>query len=288
MDKKILVTGSKGMLATALLPLLSGYDTFGIDKDNCDITDIDSVNQLFEDKSFDAVIHCAAYTNVDGAEDEPKKALAVNAHGTRNLIEAIKNKDCLFIYISTDYVFDGTKNEPYTEEDVPKPLSVYGSSKLEGEKNSSKIDQHIIIRTSWLFGPNGKNFVSTINNLSKQKDSLSVVDDQKGGPTYTLDLAKAISDIMTIYFTRGVPFGVYNIKNSGFCTWFELANYIVTETKVRTKILPVKSEQFKRKARRPENSMLSCAKFKALCGYELPSWQSAVKRYIENYLIGKN
>lgn len=284
-DKKILITGAKGMLGTALCPLLEKYNIFGIDKDDCDITDKSSLANITGNRDFDAIVHCAAYTNVDKAEEEKEEAFRVNVDGTANAVDiAVKNK-CLFIYISTDYVFDGEKKSVYTEDDATNPLSVYGKSKLKGEKIAAKIDKHIIIRTSWLFGSGGKNFVSTIAGIAKDKDSLSVVDDQIGSPTYTLDLAKAITTILDIYFAGKIRYGIYNVTNTGFCSWFDLAAYIVKETGSKTALNPIKSEQFPRPAKRPKNSMLSKEKFKNLSGHYLPAWQDAVSDYLTNYVI---
>lgn len=285
MYKKILITGAKGMLGTALCPLLKKYDILGIDKDNCDITDKSSLINTIGNIDFDAVVHCAAYTNVDKAEEEPHNVFTVNVGGTENVVSALKNRNCLFIYVSTDYVFDGEKKSLYTEEDATNPLGVYGKSKLEGEKIASGFKKHLIIRTSWLFGPNGKNFVSTIAKIAKEKDTLEVVDDQTGSPTYTLDLAKAISGILDIYFTKVIKPGIYNITNTGFCSWFELADYIVKETGAITALTPIKSEQLARLAKRPKNSMFSKEKFKQLSGHYLPTWQEAVSHYLKNYVL---
>ncbi|MDD4955585.1 MAG: dTDP-4-dehydrorhamnose reductase, partial [Candidatus Omnitrophica bacterium] len=233
---------------------------------------------------FDAVVHCAAYTDVDGAEKNAKEAFLINEEGTRNLTEAI-NKDCLFIYISTDYVFDGNKKTAYTEKDAVNPLNVYGKSKLAGEKIVSGLNKYIIVRTSWLFGPNGKNFVSTISNAAREKETIEVVCDQTGSPTYAIDLAKAISDVIEIYFKRSVDSGIYNITNSGFCSWAEFSRCIIKEAGLNAKVKEIKSEELVRPATRPKNSMLSKEKFKALTGKELPKWQEAVKHYLRNYVL---
>jgi len=272
------------MLGSALLPLLKKYDILGIDKDSCDITNKSSLAKIIRNLKLDIVVHCAAYTEVDKAENEPENAFLVNEEGTRNVIEAVNCKECLFIYISTDYVFNGSKKTAYTEEDAVNPLGIYGKSKLAGERLAAKLDRYIIVRTSWLFGPNGKNFVSTIARLAKEKETIEVVADQIGSPTYTLDLAKAISDTINIYISKGVTPGIYNITNTGFCSWAELARYIIKEAGLKTRVIETKSEESSRAAKRPKNSMLSKEKFKALSGYELPAWQAAVKHYLKNYL----
>lgn len=273
------------MLGAALLPLLKHYDILGIDRDNCDITDKSSLAKTTGSLKFDVVVHCAAYTEVDKAEEDAENAFLINEEGTRNIIEAANCKECLFIYMSTDYVFDGNKKTAYTEEDIVNPLGIYGRSKLAGEKLAAKLNKHIIIRTSWLFGPNGKNFISTIARLAKEKETIEVVSDQTGSPTYTLDLAKAISDIINTHFTKDIAPGIYNITNTGFCSWAELASYVIKESGLKTQVVEIKSEQLKRKAVRPKNSMLLKEKFKTLNGYYLPNWPEAVKHYLKNYIL---
>jgi dTDP-4-dehydrorhamnose reductase len=280
--KKILVTGAKGMLGSALCDVLGNYfDVLGIDTEECDITIRDKVKEKMQDLTIDAVIHCAAYTEVDKAEDESARAFLINMEGTKNILESVKNKNCLFIYISSDYVFDGQKESTYTELDSPNPLSVYGNSKLEGEKVVRTYDKHFIIRTGWLFGPKGKNFVATIIRLTKEKETIEVVNDQVGSPTYTLHLAKAIKDMLDIYFSRGLEYGVYNITNSGKCSWFEFAQHISQLINSKAEIKPISSSQLKRKAKRPKNSLLSNEKFNSLIGYYLPSWQEALEDYLK-------
>jgi dTDP-4-dehydrorhamnose reductase len=280
--KKILVTGAKGMLGSALCDVLGNYfDVLGIDTEECDITIRDKVKEKMQDLTIDAVIHCAAYTEVDKAEDESARAFLINMEGTKNILESVKNKNCLFIYISSDYVFDGQKESTYTELDSPNPLSVYGNSKLEGEKVVRTYDKHFIIRTGWLFGPKGKNFVATIIRLTREKETIEVVNDQVGSPTYTLHLAKAIKDMLDIYFSRGLEYGVYNITNSGKCSWFEFAQHISQLINSKAEIKPISSSQLKRKAKRPKNSLLSNEKFNSLIGYYLPSWQEALEDYLK-------
>lgn len=283
MYKKILITGAKGMLGSALCKVLhSSYEVSGIDKEECDITSKQKTNKLINSLSVDALIHCAAYTEVDKAENEPQKAFLINAQGTKNVIEALKGKDYFFIYISTDYVFDGKKPQAYLEADIPNPQGVYAQSKLEGERAISAYTKHAILRTSWVFGPNGKNFVDTIVRLAKEKEILEVVSDQIGSPTYTLDLSKAIKAMLDIYFARGLKYGIYNITNSGKCSWFEFAQFIIQLVNLKTVVKPISSECLHKKAKRPKNSLLSNEKFHALTGYYLPPWQEAVKNYLDS------
>jgi dTDP-4-dehydrorhamnose reductase len=280
--KKILITGGQGMLGMALSKTASSlYAVTVIDKEECDITDAGAVKNFFSGNAFDAIIHCAAYTNVDRAEDEPDQALCVNARGTENIVAATHMNDCLFVYISTDYIFDGTKAAPYTEEDTPHPISIYGTTKLKGEHFAQKHPRGMIVRTSWLFGPGGNNFVRTILSLSRQKDTLEVVNDQVGSPTYTVHLAQALLEVLNIYFNKGLPYGTYHVTNSGVCSWYEFARQIVENAKLGTAVTPITSAKLTRKAKRPRNSVLSNEKFHALTGHYLPTWRNAVAEYME-------
>lgn len=265
--------------------LESTYNIIAIDKEECDIADKEAVKKIVKGLYVDAVVHCAAYTDVDRAEDEPQKAFLINAQGTKNFIDNIENKNCLFVYLSTDYVFDGQKPKAYTETDIPHPLGVYGASKLEGELLSCRFEKHLVIRTSWLFGPGGKNFVTTIMRLAKEGQKLCVVSDQVGSPTYTLDLSRAIKGVLDIYFSRGLACGIYNITNSGCCSWYEFAQHIIKLAHLTTKVAAITSSQAQRKAKRPKNSTLSNEKFYLLTGYALPPWQEALKHYLDNNIL---
>ncbi|MEM7816611.1 MAG: dTDP-4-dehydrorhamnose reductase [Candidatus Aenigmatarchaeota archaeon] len=286
--KKVLITGVKGMLGNSLREKLElDYEVFGIDKDNCDITDKNLIKKFFQNLSIDVVIHCAAYTDVDKAEEEARKVFLVNRDGTKNILEVIE-KDTLFIYISTDYVFNGTKKAPYNEEDKPSPLNTYGKSKLEGEKLVSFREKYLIIRTSWLFGPKGDNFVDSILNLAKKRVCLKVVNDQIGSPTYTLDLAEAIKKFLNLYFEEKLVCGIYHITNNGSCSWFEFASYILKIAGLDTKLMPISSLELKKRAKRPKNSVLSNEKFYRLTGGYLRNWQEAVRDYLESYILNCN
>ncbi|MEI8349144.1 MAG: dTDP-4-dehydrorhamnose reductase [Candidatus Omnitrophota bacterium] len=281
--KKILITGAQGMLGSALCETLSShYQIIAVDKDECDITDREKTLTFFRNAGADIILHCAAYTDVDRSEDQPQQVYAVNVEGTANIIEAIKGTNCLLVYISTDYVFDGTKKGAYIEPDLPHPLGVYGYSKLEGEKVVQNFPKHLIVRTSWLFGPRGKNFVATIASKAKEKEALQVVDDQVGSPTYTRDLAKALAALLDLYCANRLTYGIYHVTNSGQCSWFEFAKYILSLLHSSVTIKPISSKDLNRKAKRPLNSLLSNEKFYALSGFFLPSWQEAVKHYIEH------
>jgi dTDP-4-dehydrorhamnose reductase len=281
-NKKILITGAKGILGSALCLILNDfYDVIAMDKKECDVSDKKQVEKAINNLPIDAVVHCAGYTNVDEAENNAQTAFLVNTQGPQNVLGSLKSKECLFIYISTDYVFDGQKKEAYTEDDKANPLNVYGKSKLKGESLVKEFKRHLILRTSWLFGGGGINFVNTILNLAKEKKTINVVNDQVGSPTYTLDLSKAIKTLLDIYFKKGIAYGIYNVTNSGKCTWYEFAQYIAKTAGLKIELKPVSSIDLGRKAKRPGNSLLSNKKFYSLTGFYLPSWQEAVGHYLK-------
>ncbi|MCM8786772.1 MAG: dTDP-4-dehydrorhamnose reductase [Candidatus Omnitrophica bacterium] len=283
--KKILITGATGLLGNALSKILKPYyNIIGICKKNFDITDKYIVKYKLKKINPDVIIHCAAYTNVDKAQIEKEVAYKVNVYGTRNLAQDLKSKDPLFIYISTDYVFNGKKRTPYTEKDKPSPINIYGKTKLEAEKEILKLKKYIIIRTSWLYGPKGKNFIETIAKLTKEKKVIEVVNEQIGSPTYTIDFSKAIKELLNLYFKNKLPYGIYHITGRGSCSWFELAKFVMKLLNLDIKIVPVSLKKLKREAKRPKNSVLSNEKFYSLVGHYLPHWKVSVKHYIENYL----
>lgn len=252
-----------------------------------DITSIGNTVDLLNRISPDIVIHAAAYTDVDGCELNPDKAYLVNGEGTKNVAEACKGVNAFLIYISTDFVFDGTKKTPYTEEDKPNPINIYGKSKLMGEDFVKEIlDNYLIIRTSWLFGKGGKNFVDTIIAKAKTEKKLKVVDDQMGSPTYIVDLADTIVDLQLTTYGSPPGGGPYlqlktlNITNSGSCSWYEFAKETLKVKGMGEVILePATSEEIIRPARRPKMSALDNSGFVKVYGRELPSWQDALHRH---------
>lgn len=276
---KILVTGVKGQLGFDVVKELyyRGYNNLvGIDIDDLDITDEQAVNNYFKSYHPNVIIHCAAYTLVDKAEDNPDQCYRVNVYGTKYLVEqAIKN-DAKFVYISTDYIFDGNKKTPYEINDEPNPKSIYGKSKLLGEFESLKNDKHFIIRVSWVFGKNGNNFIKTILRLSKEKNELDIVSDQIGSPTYTVDLAKLIIEMI-----ETDKYGIYHATNEGFCSWFEFANEICKVSNIDAKINSITSDQYFSKAQRPLNSTLSKYSLVKNGFMTLPDWQDALIRYLK-------
>jgi len=223
-ELRILVTGCKGMLGTALLPVLQHrHQVWGIDIKDCNICDAGAISAVLHSWRPELVIHLAAYTNVDGCEKDPQMAEETNSTGTQNVAAACADVGAKMLYVSTDYVFDGTKTGPYFENDCPNPMSVYGRSKLLGERHVQTIlSRHFVVRTSWLYGPNGKNFVTTILKVAHQQKVLRVVNDQHGSPTYTRHLAVKIAEL-----AETQAFGVYHITGSGNCSWFEFAGTIL-------------------------------------------------------------
>lgn len=246
-----------------------------------DITDRNSVNEVINTYSPDAVIHCAAWTNVDGAEESENrdKVFRINSDGTRNIAEAVKRIDGKMVYISTDYVFFGLGDKPWSADEKDfNPLNVYGESKLQGEKAvASTLDKYFIVRTAWVFGLNGKNFIKTMLNLGKTHNELRVVNDQIGTPTYTKDLAVLLCDMI-----ESDKYGFYNATNEGgYISWAEFAKAIFEEAKYDTKVIPVTTAEYGlSKAKRPFNSRLDKSKLIENGFSLLPTWQDALKRYL--------
>ena len=280
---KIALIGSTGMLGIDVNSTLKGAGSFiqNYNSLNLDITDKDRVMTSLTKLMPNYVINCAAYTNVDLAESEKNKANSVNHTGAKNLADAAKEVNARLIHISTDYVFDGTKKTPYNENDKVNPINEYGLSKLKGEnaiKGSGA--SYIIIRTEWLYGKNGKNFVNTILKLADSKKKIEVVNDQFGSPTYTKDIAYALSEI--IKKDNGSS-EVYHLTNTGTASWFEFAIEIIKVFKrINCKIIPVPSDKFIRPAKRPANSILDCSKIKEHYKIELRHWKSALQKYCFN------
>lgn len=273
------------MLGKALMRNLSSREV-GLEgsdirsKDNtADITDFNEMVGLLKRIKPDIVIHAAAYTDVDGCELNPDKAYQVNGEGTRNVAEACRNQKAFLVYLSTDFIFDGTKAGPYIEEDKPNPINIYGQSKLMGENFIKELlDDYLIIRTSWLFGKGGKNFVDTIMEKARIKKVFKVVNDQFGSPTYAVDLAEAITELL---LTSNLQLATLNITNSGSCSRYELAREILRIKGMEEVILePATSEEISYPARRPKMSVLDNLRFEKIYGRKLASWQDALKRYL--------
>ncbi len=278
----ILVVGANGMLGRDLMELL-GDRARGVDIDEIDITSIESVLKVVSEFKPGTVINCAAYTDVDGCETNSEKAMEVNGEGVGYLAMACREIGALLVQISTDYVFDGGKGSPYQEYDAPHPLSIYGESKLAGEMNAAFSPEHLIVRTQWLYGLHGKNFVETMLRLAAEKDQLSVVDDQIGSPTWTVDLAEAIIALVD----KGCR-GIYHAANSDFCSWNGFAKAIFEESGLKVSVVPMTTAELNRPARRPLYSTLDCGRLVADSGFEPQSWRQALKEYLKLRAANQN
>jgi dTDP-4-dehydrorhamnose reductase len=276
--KKVLIIGADGMLGEELFRTLREKDAcIGSTIQELDISDYDRTIEIIKRLEPQVVINVAAFTMVDLCEQEKEKAFAVNAQGAKNVAIGCREIGAKCIYLSTDYVFDGKKSTPYGEDDPPNPISVYGLSKFQGEKHIEEIlDDYLIIRSSWLFSKEGTNFVNTIIKLSREKNELTIVNDQKGSPTYTKDLSQAIS----LLIKKDLK-GIFHITNSGCCTWFEFAQKILDLTGSSMKLIPISSSHCGRAAQRPPNSVLNCEKLKEKTGLIMPSWENALARCIK-------
>ncbi len=279
---KVLVTGVKGQLGFDVCKELDkrNIENKGIDRDDCDITDEQAVLSYIKNYAPDVVVHCAAYTAVDRAEDEKEICYNVNVKGTEYIARACKEIDAKMVYISTDYVFEGTGDKAYEVQDNTAPDNTYGITKYQGEEAVRKIlSKYFIIRISWVFGINGNNFINTMMKLGESRSELNVVADQIGSPTYTYDTAPLICDMIATE-----KYGIYHATNEGYCSWADLAEYIFSVTGQKVLVHHIKSEEYPTKASRPKNSRLSKASLDNAGFKRLPDWQDAVKRYINEKL----
>lgn len=271
----ILVLGASGMLGNDLVKTLGlRHEVIGKDFNDFDITNKEITREKILDINPQIVVNSAGFTNVDGCETEVEKAFLVNADGAKNVALACEEGKIKLVYISTDYVFDGKKGESYLEDDTPTPLNIYGKSKLKGEQYIKEItEDFLIVRTEWLYGKKGKNFVSTILNLAGVEKELKVVDDQIGSPTYTKDLAYAIGVLLEHNLK-----GVYHVTNRGICSWYQFALKILELGHIEgTKVTPVSSDIYNRPAKRPAFSALNCSKFEKETGLTLRPWEDALR-----------
>lgn len=275
---KVFVTGVKGQLGFDVMNELKkrGHEAIGVDIEEMDITDEKSVNRVIKAAAPDAVIHCAAYTAVDAAEDNEELCRKVNATGTRYIAAVCRELDIKMMYISTDYVFNGQGTRPWEPDDKREPLNVYGQTKYEGELAIEEtLEKYFTVRIAWVFGVNGKNFIKTMLNLGKTRDKLTVVADQIGSPTYTYDLARLLVDMI-----ETEKYGRYHATNEGLCSWYEFACEIFKQAGMNVTVEPVSSDQFPVKAKRPMNSRISKDKLDENGFLRLPSWQDALARYL--------
>ena len=279
---KILVTGVKGQLGCDVIKELNrrGIKCLGVDIEDFDITDGKSTKQFINNYNPDAVIHCSAYTAVDKAEDNIERCRAVNVDGSRNIAIACKNLNAKMIYISTDYVFPGIGENFYEVSDATGPLGTYGQTKLDGENVVLDIlDRYFVVRISWVFGKNGNNFIKTMLQLSATTEVINVVADQFGSPTYTVDLATLLCDIVVTE-----KYGIYHATNEGVCSWAELAVEVFKVTGRETKVNYIRTEEYPTRALRPKNSRMSKKSLDDAGFARLPDWQDAVGRYLKEIL----
>lgn len=275
---KVLITGAAGMLGQQVTAEFTrrGAQKYPLKRKDLDITRYHEVKEILGAIRPRLVVNCAAYTDVDRAETDRDAAFTVNGLGPRLLASACRQCGADLVHISTDYIFNGQSSRPYLVSDPPDPINVYGASKLMGEQGVRESGcSYYIIRTSWLFGPGGKNFASTILKLAKEKDTLKVVNDQQGSPTYIPDLARAIADLAA----TGL-YGTYHITNSGVTTWYNFAQKIIETAGLKTKIGPCSSNDFPRPAPRPANSALDPFPLKQVLGQIPPAWEETVKQYL--------
>ena len=275
---KIFITGAEGMLGHDIIRVLEGsHQLILTTLEDLDICNPQRTAEFMVLHGPACVINCAAYTNVDGCETDSVNAFAANAEGAKNLALACRETGAKLIHISTDYVFDGTAQRPYVEDDATNPLSVYGRSKLAGERSIQDVlDDHVIIRTEWLYGRHGNHFVGRMLQLARERDVLEVVNDQIGSPTATADLALAIEALLA-----GPARGIYHVTNAGSCSWYDFARKIFAIAGSTIRVLPISSERLARSARRPAYSVLDCSKFIRQTGHTLRPWEQALESYMQ-------
>ena len=283
--KRILITGANGQLGQSIAEMSKNHkqiECFFVTRNELDITNEDLVNHYFDDKSFDFVINCAAYTAVDKAEDDQENAFLVNAKATDFLAKISNAKNIPFIHVSTDYVFDGTESVPRLETDQTNPIGVYGQTKLDGENLAlANNPKTIILRTAWVYSRFGNNFVKTMLRLFNDKDSISVVADQIGSPTNAIDLANAILEIVS---KDELVYGIYNYSNEGECSWFEFAQKIKEFSGSSIEINPVPTSAYPTKAKRPAYSLLDKSKIKEVYQLEIPAWEDSLKEELKHLI----
>lgn len=279
-EMKVLVTGAKGQLGYDVMNELAkrGHEGVGVDVEEMDITKPELVEKVITESGVDVVMHGAAYTAVDAAEDNIDICRKINAYGTENIAKVCKKLNIPMVYISTDYVFDGQGERPWEPDDERSPLNVYGQTKYEGELVvQQNLEKFFIVRIAWVFGVNGKNFIKTMLNVGKTHDTLTVVNDQIGSPTYTYDLSRLLVDMM-----ETDKYGIYHATNEGLCSWYEFAVEIFRQAGMNVNVLPVTSAEYKAaKAKRPFNSRMNKDKLEEMGFERLPAWQDALARYLE-------
>ncbi len=283
---KLLVTGAGGMLGQTLSPYLArrGHDVAAFGKEELDVTDGDLVQRVVAEQRPDLIVHCAAYTQVDQAETEQETAFAINERGTENVAIAASKLNIPMLFVSTDYVFDGSNNKPYKTDDPTGPISVYGKSKLAGELAVQRHCQnYYIVRTSWLYGPYGRNFVDTIYKLAQERDQIKVVADQVGSPTSTATLSEMIADLIA-----SGRYGIYHATDEGVTSWFDFAREIVKDLEAKGKkveVVPIETKDMPRPAPRPAYSALDKSDLVKALGRPLTPWQEALHQYMQTQSV---
>ncbi len=288
--KTVLVTGVNGQLGMCIKEVAKSYQHIEFiytNSSQLDITDKNLVSSFFSDKNIDYCINCAAYTAVDKAEENVENAYNINVKGTQHLAEICQENNTILIHISTDFIFDGTSKTPYKETDIPNPKSIYGETKLKGEKQIQlTIDKYYIIRTSWLYSEYGHNFMKTMLRLGEKLPKLGVVNDQQGTPTYAKDLAKIILQFIE---ATNLDFGIYHYSNEGETTWYGFAKEIFEQSKyTNLELNAVTSVEYKTAAQRPSYSVLNTSKIKKIVNTTIPNWKESLKIALKNYNSAKN
>ncbi len=281
---KILVTGVKGQLGFDVVKECNkrGIETVGVDIEEMDITNAQIVSEVITNSNVDAVIHCAAYTAVDKAEDNKELCHKINVEGTKNIAQVCQKLNLKMMYFSTDYTFNGAGTKPWLTSDKPDPINYYGLTKYEGELEVIKyVKNYFILRISWVFGINGKNFINTMLRLGKENGKVRVVSDQIGSPTYTIDLARLIVDMI-----QTDKYGIYHTPNTGYVSWYEFAKEIFKQANMQVEVTPITTESYPSRAKRPLNSRLDQSTLISNGFTPLPTWQDALSRYLKQKIYG--
>ncbi len=276
---RVAITGAGGMLGRAVVEEFRGaHEVLPLARADCDLADAESTRTVLAAFAPQHILHCAAWTDVDGCEGDPERARVENTIATRNVADAARGCGATLCAVSTDYVFDGALDRPYREDDAPRPLNVYGCTKRAGEEQVLRLGPAgLVVRTSWLFGPGGRNFVRTMGGLLRMRDEVRVVDDQIGSPTYTQDLARALGILVASDHS-----GILHVTNSGTCSWYAFASAIEAELDTGCRLLPCRSDEFPRPARRPRNSVLDNGRYHASGAMPLRPWREALHAYLES------
>ena len=276
--KYVLVTGATGQLGSDIVKELNsrGIHNIGIGSADLDITDDEAVFNFFNSYKFAYVIQCAAYTKVDMAEDDKDANYSINVRGTSNIVSQCYKYNIPMVYFSTDYIFGGDGDKPYKEDDNANPLGEYANAKYQAEQEVKKLDRYYIVRISWVFGKNGNNFIKTMIKLSETRKELNIVSDQIGSPTYTVDLASAVVDMIGTE-----KYGVYHLTNEGYVSWADFAREIFKKTNRDIVVHDVTTEEYNAKAKRPKNSRLDKSKYLNAGFKKMPTWQDALDRYLK-------